>query len=225
MAEGILSTLEEDDFEEFSIKPSKPLSPMKLAFADAYCGEARGNSREAARIAGYANPYENGPNIIKNPVMRQYCEELILAKRVMSKSVVMWRLTEHADATMKDFTRPDGEIDLSLPSAQQNLHLLTEVDQEVRQDMEGNPVRKTKIKLQSQQRALELIGKAHGLFADRIEHSGSVSVNFNAYENIPDDELERRIAEEERNFRNARIVSEPAGSGVAEVQERPDILD
>jgi hypothetical protein len=215
------------EIDEYAIKPSAPLDMMQVKWADAYCGPARGNARKASRIAGYPESrchYYAHVNR-HNPVLMQYCADMIMAQRVMTKEEVLWKLTEHANATMEHFINKDGEIDLSIPSAKKHIHLLTEVDQEVRQDMEGNPVRKTKIKLQSQQRALELIGKAHGLFADRIEHSGSVSVNFNAYENIPDDELERRIAEEERNFRNARIVSEPTGSGVAEVQERPDILD
>ena len=44
----------------------RKLTPKRQQFVDAYTGEAMGNATEAARIAGYAHPGEEGYRLLKN---------------------------------------------------------------------------------------------------------------------------------------------------------------
>jgi len=45
---------------------TRKLTPKRQRFVDAYTGEAMGNATEAARIAGYAHPGEEGYRLLKN---------------------------------------------------------------------------------------------------------------------------------------------------------------
>lgn len=117
------------------------LTDKQQRFIEAYLGEARMNASAAARIAGYA-VRQSGWEILSNPVIRARIDERLLAES-MSGAEVLHELTDVARAEWRDFI-------------------------EVRADQYGRKVI-ARMDLGSKVKALELIGKAHKLFTDKME--------------------------------------------------------
>jgi phage terminase small subunit len=123
------------------------LTPKQRAFVDAYLGDANGNGAEAARLAGYRDPDVSAFDCKQNPAIRAHIDA-VLEARSLSALEVLAELTKVARADWRDFLR-----------------IIT------------NPVTgevvDAKILLGDKVKALELLGKHHKLFTDRIEHDGS----------------------------------------------------
>lgn len=51
------------------------MTPQRVAFVAAYIGEARGNASEAARIAGYKHPGQEGHRLLKNDEIASAIQE------------------------------------------------------------------------------------------------------------------------------------------------------
>jgi phage terminase small subunit len=143
------------------------LSGKRLAFVDAYLGDQKGNATGAARAAGYAKPEQEGHRLLKNAEVRARIDE-VLRERALSRDEVLAELSEVARAEWRDFLQirrdKDGEI------------------LDVRMDLGG------KVK------SLELLGKYHGLFSEKVDvrHSGHVRQTVSrALGNLTDDELDQ----------------------------------
>lgn len=128
--------------ESVSSPESKRLTPKQRRFADAYLGDAKGNATEAARIAGYADPQQSGWMNKTNVEIRAYIDARLDAETLTSAEVLA-ELTDVARAEWRDFLQVKRSLDGEIL--------------DVRMDLSG------KIK------ALELLGKYHKLFADRID--------------------------------------------------------
>jgi len=133
------------------------------------------NASEAARRAEYAYPGTEGHRLLQNAEIQAYIKAR-LEQVCMSADEVLIRLAEKARFDFGRFVYRRGMTDEliieweALVEAQ-----LTHLVKAVYRTAHG-----TRIEFHDPEHALELIGKAHGLFVDRqeieIEHSASDDV-------------------------------------------------
>jgi phage terminase small subunit len=127
------------------------------------------NATEAAKRAGYTGTYGSlrisGHDNLHNPEIQVIITERIKEK-AMTADEVLARLGNIARGSMSDFISINGHTRLDLKKAQDagQLHLIKSFTK-----VKGG----TKIELHDQLKALELLGKAMGLFVDRQEISGA----------------------------------------------------
>jgi phage terminase small subunit len=129
------------------------------------------NATEAARVAGYKDPeqagYENKKKQEVQAQIQAHIDEIYPAGKVLS------RLADHADGTMEDFIDIGREtLDLDKAKAAGKLHLIKKFTRS--ETKYGTNV---SLELYDAQAALVHLGKHHGLFTDRTEHSGSITVD------------------------------------------------
>lgn len=128
------------------------------------------NGAEAARRAGYAEKSANveGARLLANASISAAIKEHI--DQIMPAGEVLQRLADHARATMDDFTNADEET-LNLGKAQRagKMHLIKKFSR-----TETDKSTHVSIELHDAQSALETLGKYHGLFRERVEHSGRI---------------------------------------------------
>ena len=127
------------------------------------------NASEAARRAGYRWPYKVASMLMARPSIKALIAQRV-AETAMSADEVLHRLAEHARGSMADFVTDDGAIDLARARAAGKLHL-------VRRYSEAGEKAGASIELYDAQAALEKIGKALGLFRERIEMTVEVDVD------------------------------------------------
>jgi phage terminase small subunit len=127
------------------------------------------NSSEAARRAGYnGRSNQIGSRLLTNVDIKAEIDARI-AELKMSTDEVLVRLADQARGSHADFTEVNLREDLKdHPKA----HLVKTVISDVYEDSKGKIHHKLRFELYDAQAALVHIGKAHGLFADRVEHSG-----------------------------------------------------
>ena len=130
----------------------KKLTPMQDKFVQAYCGEARFNASEAARLAGYSEKSRGtiGHDLKNTPNIRARIDEILDANTLTNTEI----LRELTDIGMRD------------------LHEFIEV---TKYDKDGNPVA-AKMDASAKMKALELLGKARALFTDKQVIEGEVPV-------------------------------------------------
>ncbi len=128
------------------------LTQKQRLFVEAYIGAASGNAREAARAAGYSGDNnalsQRGFELVRNPRIA----ELIGARveqAVMRANEVLGELSAIAKADWQTFV-------------------------EIRRDKEGEVVSAT-LKLSDKIKSLELLGKYHKLFSERVDLNVQVS--------------------------------------------------
>jgi phage terminase small subunit len=128
------------------------LTLKQEAFIAAYLGAARGNATEAARIAGYRQPQSQGSRLLKNVDIAARVSGYVAA-RYADADMVLEKLSEIAFAPSFEFI----EV--------------------VARDKSGKPI-KVKMDLSNQVKSLELLGKHHQLFTDKIDISGDLGVTY-----------------------------------------------
>ena len=119
------------------------------------------NATEAARLVGYKYPNRQGPRLLVNVGIKEKIQQRI-NEIAMSANEVLLRLAEQARADISDFVCEDGSIDWD--KVRENGRTIRKITH--RKDEHSV------IELYSSQRSLELLGKSHGLFSDRLEISG-----------------------------------------------------
>lgn len=135
------------------------------------------NATESVIKAGYKasnrqRASEIGHQLLqKTPVseeIRRRVEEL-----AMSADEVLIRLAAQARSSLDDFLDDSGKIDLLKARDNNKLHLLHRYST-------ATKVRGEEVELYSSQKALELLGKAHGLFTDRViqENRGQIEIVY-----------------------------------------------
>ena len=144
----------------------KPLTVKQRAFIEHFLN--CWNETEAARRAGYADPNRNAHRMMVNDGISAAIRAR-LAEMKMSADEVLARLTDHARASIAPFlitTEAGVPAGFNL-SPDRPLHLVKKVtitDKGI------------SFEIHDSQTALALLGKHHGLFADKVEHSGSLDI-------------------------------------------------
>jgi len=118
------------------------------------------NASEAARRADYAWPGKMGTR--KLAKFENEIQERI-DQLVMSADEALVRLSELARGEWSGYIREDGSVDIAALVRAGKAHLVSKI--------RDTPHGKS-IEFCDMQRALEQIGKAHGIFVDRTEITG-----------------------------------------------------
>ena len=156
------------------------LNPKQLRFAHEFLKDLNGT--KAAIRAGYskASAHVQGCDLLKHPKVKLKIEKL-MAKREKRTGItsdwVLERLAEIAGGDIKDYmswgmdehgNHESKIIDSDKLSAEKS-RILSEVSH----TKDG-----IKFKVTDKIRALDLIGKHLGMFTDRVDHSGEISISF-----------------------------------------------
>ena len=120
------------------------------------------NGAQAARDAGYESVYQSAHDNLTNPKMREVIRAR-LRGQAMSADECLNRLAEQARGDIGDLLGKGGIIDLEAAKDAGLTHLIKSISWT-----------KTglRVDMYDAQRALELIGKGHGIFKERHEHTG-----------------------------------------------------
>jgi phage terminase small subunit len=143
------------------------LTLKQQAFIDAYfaCGM---NASAAARKCGYKNRANTAAaQLMSNDVIRREIERLY-RESTMPAVEVLARLSEHARADIADVTDAEGK--LSMRKAQKNgktgvIKSITHTTTIIK----GVETRTLKVELHDSQKAIQLLGKYHRLFVERVQ--------------------------------------------------------
>lgn len=166
------------------------LTTKQRKFIDAYVKS--GNATRAAIEAGYSerSARQQGWENLKNP----YISEQITARldaEAMAANEVLWRLGRMARADMGDFLTGSGEnisIDMDAVKAAGLTDLIKKLNTRTTRttDKDGNEITTTTISLElhDAQAALKELGRAHKLFTDGLDVSGTLEVHSEAEERI-----------------------------------------
>lgn len=117
------------------------LTTKQEAFVAAYLGAAHGNATEAARMAGYKTPMQEGSRLLRNAVISARVQEQVKRAAASADDV----LAELADIALAPWT---------------------EFVEVLSRDKTGKP-QKVKMDLTNKVKALELLGKYHALFVEK----------------------------------------------------------
>ena len=166
----------------------KGLTIKQFLFAEGYLETL--NATEAARRAGYKGN-DNvlagvGHDNLRKPKIRTYIDER-LKEKVMSAEEALTLLSQQAkgvDVTqfveMREFYERDDQGDLVL--ADERLHIDLDKIREMGLGHLIKGISQTsggiRVQWVDPQKALELMGRYHKLFTDRVEHSGSVETKM-----------------------------------------------
>lgn len=151
-----------------SAQPKKLTTRQEL-FIAAYLGEAKGNATEAARIAGYKHPRQQGSRLLANADIAARVAETVEAAGVTAEAI----LAELADVGFADW-REFVEI--------------------LARDKSGRPV-KTRMDLANKVKALELLGKHHQLFTDKQQIDVNIREHYRA---VPQSTLDTMLRPAEK---------------------------
>lgn len=141
------------------------------------------NATEAARRAGYAHPNVYGPTLVNLSKIAVIIQERLQASQ-MSADEVLQRLAAQARGDLGDFMDISSmSYSLDLKGAQEKdlTKLIKKIKQRtiIRQLKEGDEEEEhqTEIELYSAQRALEILAKAHNLFAEKVDLTGDIKIH------------------------------------------------
>ena len=125
---------------------AETLTQKQRLFVEAYIGPANGNARTAARMAGYSGDdnalSSRAFELMRNPKIAELIGVRV-EEAVMQSNEVLSELSAIAKADWQNFL-------------------------EIRRDREGEIISAT-LKLSDKIKSLELIGKYHKLFSDRVD--------------------------------------------------------
>lgn len=172
-------------------RKGKALTDKEEAFCRGY--PISWNATRAAIDAGYSkkSAAEIGYENLIKPHIKSRIAELIKDK-VMDRDEVLARLAAQARATHYPFIHVDDEgfvyFDFSDPEAIKHLHLIKKIKSKRQrlvhgkgEDAETWEGEWVEVELHDSQKALELIGKHHGLFVDRDNEGNPIQPIVNVY--------------------------------------------
>lgn len=123
------------------------------------------NGAEAARAAGYKYPRRSAYENLTNPDVRQSIHKRLSLKAMFADEVLM-RLAEQARADISDFIRQGGAIDWE--AVAKKGHLVKRI-----RHVKGQ---ESSIELYNAQAALDKLARAHGLFVEKQEVGGEITL-------------------------------------------------
>lgn len=140
----------------------KKLTNKQRAFIDAYCGASKFNATDAARRAGYKHPEVQGSQNLEKLSIEiskrmQHLKEKSGAS-IMSQQEVAQRLSKFANGSIK-----------------------------VQQLANNGKLVDAPVSPKDQLKALELLGKSYGMFVDKKEVSGDMSIDIGVGDYDDDD--------------------------------------
>lgn len=149
---------------------SQPKLTLKQeAFIAAYLGAAQGNATEAARMAGYAKPGQEGHRLLKNAEISARVTDKLDSLNITADAVLQ-ELASVAFAPWIDFVEVVGR------------------------NKDGE-VTKARSDIGSKVKALELLGKHHQLFVDKQQIDINVREHFRG---VPQSTLDAMFQPAER---------------------------
>jgi phage terminase small subunit len=162
--------------------PPLKLTAKQREFVNAYI-ENGFNATQAAISAGYSQStaYSQGSRLLKNVEIKQAIDALFTDHGMGAREVIA-RLTEHARADLGDiYDESTGRLNWEKARAEGKTALIKKIKHTTRRTTTVSPtgtetdieVFEDEIELHSVQTALQLIGKHHGLFVDKMEHTGA----------------------------------------------------
>jgi phage terminase small subunit len=128
------------------------------------------NATQAAIKAGYSDQSarSQASRLLTNVDIQAVIKEHI--DQIMPAGEVLQRLADHARTDMDDFTDAEtATLNLGKAKRAGKMHLIKKFSR-----TETDKSTHVSIELHDAQSALEKLGKYHGLFRDRVEHSGRV---------------------------------------------------
>jgi phage terminase small subunit len=146
---------------------AKKPTPKQRAFIDAYfaCGM---NASAAARKAGYRNrPNTAASQLMSNNVVAAEIDR-IYRDIAMPAGEVLARLSEQGRADIADVTNVDGTVNLKKARARGKTGLIKSITHTVT-SFKGVETTTVKVELHDSQKALQLLGKYHKLFVERVQ--------------------------------------------------------
>jgi hypothetical protein len=144
-------------------------------FVEYFLGEANGNAKEAARLAGYKRSHNSAYQLMRNPAVRALIDQQVEAVALAADKVLSL-LAEQANGTMADFVSFDeagkGYIDLKRACESGKMHLIRRHS--------CNRDGRIEIELYNAQEALIQLGRYFKLFTHRVEMAemGNVVVEY-----------------------------------------------
>jgi len=136
------------------------LTNKQKAFIEEYLKDF--NATRAARRAGYGGSAgvlaAQGSRLLKNAKVSARISERLRESAMMADEILM-RLSEQARIDISDFLKEYGAIDWE--AVDKKGHLVKKIVH--------TKGKQSTIEVYDSQRALELLGKAHGLFKDRVD--------------------------------------------------------
>ena len=147
------------------------LTNKQRAFIDEYLKDW--NATQAAIRAGYSkrSAYSIGVENLSKPVISEEIQRRI-AERAMSADEVLDRLGQQAKGDISDFIDVVGRLAvINLEKAEQagKLHLI----KKLKYNASGAP----EIELYYAQAALVQMGKQYGLFTDKVDNTGDITIH------------------------------------------------
>lgn len=148
------------------------LTQKQQAFVEAYlrCW----NATQAALEAGYSRKTarQQGSRLLTNVDVRAAVDARMAELKVGADEALL-RLADHARGTMRDFVMVNPEngepaIDFRAASQANKLHLVKRFKVKKKRGDDWSET-EVEVELYDAQRALELLGKHHGLFPNKVE--------------------------------------------------------
>ena len=166
----------------YLLESSMTLNNKRLVFTKEYLKDF--NATQAAIRAGYSpkTAYSQGQRLLKNVEIKEVLAER-LDELTMSAEEVLVRLGEQARSSIADVIEPTGKRTFLLDTDKiaEHGHLIKRI---------YHTKHGVGIELYNSQRALELIGKKHALFTDRIEGKLDLGIDKIIIELKPDGRTE-----------------------------------
>lgn len=181
----------------------KALSTKQRAFIEHYLN--CWSETEAARRAGYADPNRNAHRLMVNNGIAEAITAR-LAELKMTADEVLTRLSDHARGSIASFldTNASGDLRGFKLGSEQPVQIVRRATHTRRTYKDGSKDDSVTIELYDAQVALQLLGKHHGLFVEKIDISHQEIEKFL-------DTLQNNLSPEEY----ARIVALAAGGAAA----------
>lgn len=155
---------------------SKPdgLTDQQRAFADQYCGHF--NATRAALDAGYspASAYAQASRLLKNVKVRAYIDARLSEAADaagVSKARVLAELATIGLSNIDHYEiDPYGEVSLKDDAPPGAWRAVQSVKRVCKADDNGNTTVTTELKLWDKGNALQMLGRHHAMFTDKVEH-------------------------------------------------------
>lgn len=143
------------------------LTPRQRAFIDAYFACSM-NASAAARKVGYKNRANTAASqLMSNNVIRQEIDRIYRAMTIPATEVLA-RLSEQARADIADVTDVNGLLNMRKAQRNGKTGVIKSITHTTT-TFKGVETVSVKVELHDSQKAMQLLGKYHRLFVDRVQ--------------------------------------------------------
>jgi len=129
------------------------------------------NATEAARRAGYRGSDNvlsvTGYDNLRKPKIREAIDQ-VLEERLMSPLEVLTRLSQIVEGDIGSLMTDGPPYHLDMRKIKANGHLVSSL----KRDLTG----RVNVQMHNKLRAIELMGKYHDLFSEKVKHEGNVNL-------------------------------------------------